>query len=217
MAADLDLADLRDRMVRTQIEGRGIHDERVLRAMREVPRHLFVVPGHEPYAYDDRPLAIGEGQTISQPFMVAAMTLALDPAADDKVLEVGTGSGYQGAILSRLAREVVSIERRESLAERARHALAAAGIANVRVLVGDGSAGLPEEAPFDGIIVTAGAPLVPEVLKDQLSDGGRLVIPVGGGDHQILHIVTRQGNTFTTQTGEACVFVPLLGRYGWRP
>jgi protein-L-isoaspartate(D-aspartate) O-methyltransferase len=216
MATDLDDAALRERMVRTQIEARGIHDERILGAMRDVPRHLFVTPGHEPYAYDDRPLPIGEGQTISQPFMVAAMTLALNPTPEDRVLEVGTGSGYQAAVLGRLAREVISIERKEALAASARRALAAAGVENVRVLVGDGSEGLVSEAPFNGIIVTAGAPSVPDVLTQQLADGGRLVIPVGGGDHQVLHVVTRHGGTLTTQMGEACVFVPLLGRYGWR-
>ena len=216
MTDALDLAALRDRMVSTQIEGRGIRDERVLAAMRAVPRHLFVTPGQESAAYDDRPLPIGEGQTISQPFMVAAMTAALGPSPDDRILEVGTGSGYQAAVLARLAREVVSIERLEPLAERARRALASAGVTNVRVLVGDGSEGLPFEAPFNGIIVTAGAPSVPEALTSQLADGARLVIPVGAGDYQILNVITRQGDSFLTKAGEACVFVPLRGRYGWR-
>jgi protein-L-isoaspartate(D-aspartate) O-methyltransferase len=148
--------------------------------------------------------------------MVAVMTEALNPRAGDRILEVGTGSGYQAAILARLSREVISIERREALADRARRALAAAGIENVRVLVGDGSEGLEAEAPFDGIIVTAGAPAVPDVLTRQLDDGGRLVIPVGGGDHQVLHVVTRAGDTFSTTIGDACVFVPLVGRFGWR-
>lgn len=216
MTDALDLAALRDRMVRIQIEGRGIRDERVLTAMRAVPRHLFVMPGHESAAYDDRPLPIGEGQTISQPFMVAAMTAALSPSLDDRILEVGTGSGYQAAVLARLAREVVTIERLEPLAERARRALSAAGVTNVRVLIGDGSEGLPLEAPFNGIIVTAGAPSVPEALTSQLADGARLVIPVGAGDYQILNVITRQGDAFVTKAGEACVFVPLRGRYGWR-
>lgn len=217
MADALDEAALREHMVRTQIEGRGIHDERVLAAMREVPRHIFVPGGQEPYAYEDRPLPIGEGQTISQPFMVAAMTLALNPQPNGRVLEVGTGSGYQAAVLARLAREVVSIERHQTLAERARRALALAAISNVRVVVGDGSEGFPSAAPFDGIIVTAGAPAVPDVLTGQLADKGRLVIPVGGGDYQVLHVVTRHGDKLETRTGEACVFVPLLGRFGWRP
>ena len=212
----LDEAALRERMVRTQIEARGIHDPRVLTAIREVPRHLFVPAGQEAHAYEDRPLPIGEGQTISQPFMVAAMTLALDPQPDDRVLEVGTGSGYQAAILGLLAREVFSIERHQALAERARRALDAAGFTNVSVVVGDGSEGLPTSAPFNRIIVTAGAPSVPDSLTSQLADGGRLVIPVGTGEYQLLHVVTRRGGTFETRTGEACVFVPLLGRFGWR-
>ena len=216
MAGALDDATLRERMVRTQIEARGITDGRVLAAMRDVPRHLFVRAGQEPYAYEDRPLPIGEGQTISQPFMVAAMTLALNPEPEDRVLEVGTGSGYQAAVLARLAREVISIERHQPLAERARQALESAGVTHVRVVVGDGSEGLPAEAPFNRIIVTAGAPAVPDVLTRQLADGGRLVIPVGGGDYQVLHIVSRHGQTFETRTGEACVFVPLLGRFGWK-
>jgi len=217
MPGDLDYAALRDRMVRTQIVARGVRDARVLDAMHEVPRHLFVMPGNEPYAYDDRPLPIGEGQTISQPFMVAAMTVALKPSPADRILEVGTGSGYQAAVLGRLAREVVSVERHERLAARARATLAAAGATNVRVVVGDGSEGLASDAPFDGIIVTAGAPSVPQSLKEQLADGGRLVIPVGGGDHQLLTVITRHGGEFSTATGDACVFVPLLGRFGWHP
>ncbi len=215
MAGDLDAAAQREIMVRTQIEARGVRDRRVLDAMREVPRHLFVLAGNEPYAYEDRPLAIGCGQTISQPFMVAVMTAALRPSPQDRVLEVGTGSGYQAAVLARLVRDVVSIERHEPLAARARAALAAAGVSNVRVVVGDGSEGLPAEAPFDGIIVTAAAPRVPDVLKEQLAEGGRLVIPVGGGDHQLLTVIIRHGTEFGMETGEACVFVPLLGRFGW--
>lgn len=217
MDGDLDYAALRQLMVRAQIEARGVRDARVLDAMREVPRHLFVLAGNEPFAYEDRPLPIGCGQTISQPFMVALMTAALKPSPSDRVLEVGTGSGYQAAVLARLVREVVSIERHEPLAARARAALEAAGATNVYVQVGDGSEGYPAAAPFDGIVVTAGAPAVPNVLKEQLAEGGRLVIPVGGGDHQLLNIVTRHGNEFLTETGEACVFVPLLGRFGWRP
>lgn len=211
-----DFDTLRERMVREQIEGRGVRDPRVLDAMRTVPRHLFVMPGNEPYAYDDRPLPIGHGQTISQPLMVAIMSQALESRPQDRVLEVGTGSGYQAAILSRVVREVVTIERHEPLAEAARQALRAAGIDNVRVLVGDGTEGLPNEAPFDGIIVTAGAPAVPETLKAQLADGGRLVIPVGPAHYQVLIIVTRRGDDFLKAEGSGCSFVPLIGRHGWK-
>jgi protein-L-isoaspartate(D-aspartate) O-methyltransferase len=215
MATDLDFDEARQRMVRAQIAARGLHDPRVLAAMRTVPRHLFVPPAERALAYEDRPLPIGEGQTISQPFMVAAMTAALSPPADGRVLEVGTGSGYQAAVLAQLAREVISIERHAPLATRAEAALADAGVANVRVVVGDGSQGLPDEAPFDGILVTAGAPSVPEALREQLADGARLVIPVGPPTHQVLTIITRRGTSFDQQSSEACVFVPLIGRFGW--
>lgn len=217
MQADgIDFAALRERMVEEQLVSRGVRDARVLQAMREVPRHLFVPHASRGEAYADRPLPIGEGQTISQPYMVAAMTaaLALDPAA--RVLEVGTGSGYQAAVLAALARQVVTIERRASLAEHAQAALAEAGVTNVRVVVGDGSQGLPDEAPFDGIIVTAGAPEVPQTLLQQLADGGRLVVPVGPSHYQTVTVVARNGSEFVTSYGEGCVFVPLVGRYGWQ-
>jgi protein-L-isoaspartate(D-aspartate) O-methyltransferase len=217
MQADgVDFAVLRQRMVDDQLAGRGIRDPRVLQAMREVPRHLFVPPALRAEAYEDRPLPIGEGQTISQPYIVAAMTVALAPDPAGRVLEVGTGSGYQAAVLGRLARQIITIERHVSLAEQARAALSAAGITNVRVLIGDGSQGLPEEAPFDGIIVTAGAPEVPQVLLQQLGDEGRLVVPVGPSHYQTLTVITRNENDFQTSHGEGCVFVPLVGRYGWQ-
>jgi protein-L-isoaspartate(D-aspartate) O-methyltransferase len=215
MAGAFDLDEARRQMVRTQIAARGLSDDRVLEAMRIVPRHLFIPAAHQAAAYEDRPLPIGEGQTISQPFMVAAMTAALAPPPEGRVLEVGTGSGYQAAVLAQLAREVFSIERHASLAERATAALAAAGVSNVRVVVGDGSQGLAGEAPFDGILVTAGAPAVPDVLLEQLAEGGRLVIPVGPPAHQTLTIVTRRGDRYHRQAGEDCVFVPLIGRFGW--
>ncbi|HWQ00158.1 MAG TPA: protein-L-isoaspartate(D-aspartate) O-methyltransferase [Vicinamibacterales bacterium] len=215
-APDLDFEALRARMVDTQIAARGITDPRVLEAMRRVPRHLFVPPSLAASAYDDRPLPIGEGQTISQPYMVAAMTAALDPRPDGRVLEVGTGSGYQAAVLAQLAREVVSIERLPVLAERARRALEAAGITNVTVVVGDGSLGYPPAQPYDGILVAAAAPEVPAALIEQLAPGGRLVVPVGSPGFQVLTIVTRHRDGSTsTEVGEGCVFVPLVGRGGW--
>jgi protein-L-isoaspartate(D-aspartate) O-methyltransferase len=205
----------RQQMVEDQIAGRGIRDPRILAAMTETPRHLFVPAGARGAAYEDRPLPIGEGQTISQPYMVALMTATLAPRESDRVLEIGTGSGYQTAILAKLSSEVLSIERHAVLADQARGRLAAAGIHNARVIVGDGTAGAATEAPFDRILVTAGAPAVPETLRDQLGDGGRLVIPVGPPALQRLVTVDRQGERFVTREGEACVFVPLIGRHGW--
>jgi protein-L-isoaspartate(D-aspartate) O-methyltransferase len=214
---ELDFAALRARMVAEQIEARGVTDARVLAAMRRVPRHLFVDAGWRHEAYEDRPLPIGEGQTISQPYMVAAMTAALAPAGGARILEVGTGSGYQAAVLGQLARDVISIERHPLLAARAAHALAEAGLANIRVVVGDGTLGYSPGQPYDGILVTAGAPRVPDALVAQLAPGGRLVIPVGGPGYQELTIVTRSftGGGYETRTGDGCVFVPLVGREGW--
>jgi protein-L-isoaspartate(D-aspartate) O-methyltransferase len=211
----MDRRDERERMVGAQIAARGIRDERVLQALREVPRHLFVPDDVQRDAYGDRPLPIGGGQTISQPYMVALMTEALAPRDSDTVLEVGTGSGYQTAILSRLARRIVTIERLDSLSAHAASVLASLAIDNVTAVVGDGSEGYPPEAPYDRIIVTAGAPSVPPALKGQLADGGRLVIPVGPPDCQQLTILERHGTTYHVSSGEACVFVPLIGRQGW--
>jgi protein-L-isoaspartate(D-aspartate) O-methyltransferase len=211
----LDFTSQREQMVRTQIEARGVTAPAVLAALRSVPRERFVPPDAGGEAYADRALPIGLGQTISQPYMVAVMTAALDLSATAHVLEIGTGSGYQAAVLSRLSHDVVTIERHAALAEEARARLASLGYDNVRVVVGDGTEGAPVEAPFDGILVTAGAPRVPTTLQDQLADGGRLVIPVGPAMHQELLIVSRQGETFQTRRGDACVFVPLVGRHGW--
>lgn len=207
--------DARERMVETQIVSRGVTDERVLAAMRDVPRHLFVPAEGQVHAYDDRPLPIGEGQTISQPYMVAAMTAVLEVRDSDRVLEIGTGSGYQTAILARLARSVTTVERHAPLALRAEQTLKALGLTNVRVVVGDGSYGYETDSPYDRILVTAGAPAVPETLTDQLADGGRLVIPVGSEGYQRLTIVARAGDRLTNIEGEGCVFVPLVGEYGW--
>jgi protein-L-isoaspartate(D-aspartate) O-methyltransferase len=205
----------RDRMVEAQIAGRGIRDARVLAALRKVPRHRFVPADEADSAYQDRPLPIGLGQTISQPYMVALMTEALRLAGDENVLEVGTGSGYQAALLAELAHQVTTVERHAPLAERARQVLADLGYTNVAVVVGDGTLGWPLTAPFDAIIVTAGAPHVPPALQDQLADGGRLVIPAGSGGFQSLLRITRHGTRFEQEDLGGCVFVPLIGQQGW--
>ncbi len=180
-----------------------------------MPRHVFVPPDLVDEAYEDHPLSIGKGQTISQPYIVALMTEALELEGNEKVLEVGTGSGYQTAILAELAREVYSIERIPELARDAERRLEDLGYTNVHIKVGNGTLGWPEEAPFDAIMVTAGAPKVPGPLKAQLADGGRLVIPVGSEFHQVLYRVKRQKDTFSEEALTSCVFVPLVGEEGW--
>lgn len=212
---DRSFASLREAMVTTQIERRGIADPRVLAAMRAVPRELFVPQARADEAYDDRALPIGAGQTVSQPYMVAVMTQALRLTPTSRVLEVGTGSGYQAAILGSIAASVVSIERLPALAEAARQRLAALGFDRVTVVVGDGTDGYPPAAPYDAIVVTAGAPHVPGALRDQLADGGRLVVPVGTARQQDLQVIERRGGTFLTSAGDGCIFVPLVGRDGW--
>lgn len=202
-------------MVERQIRARGVRHARVLEAMLAVPRHRFVPDEYRAAAYDDRPLPIGEGQTISQPYMVAAMTAALDPPPEGRVLEVGTGSGYQAAVLARLARDVITIERHARLAARAEEVLRGLGITNVRVVVGDGTLGYPEAQPYDGILVTAAAPHVPDTLRAQLVGGGRLVIPVGPTGFQELIVETRQSSGFTREVRDGCVFVPLIGVHGY--
>jgi protein-L-isoaspartate(D-aspartate) O-methyltransferase len=202
-------------MVARQIAARGVQDPRVLEAMRAVPRHLFVPEAVRLHAYEDRPLAIGESQTISQPYMVAVMTALLAPEPHHRVLEIGTGSGYQTAILARLASTVVSIERHATLAAQATRTLEDLGVTNVFIHVGDGTEGFPGEAPYDRILVTAGAPAVPEPLTQQLGEGGRLVLPVGAPGWQRVTIVERHGTTCEQREADACVFVPLIGRYGW--
>jgi protein-L-isoaspartate(D-aspartate) O-methyltransferase len=209
-------AELREQMVRNQIEARGVRDERVLAAMRTVPRHLFVPAYQAGAAYRDTPLAIGQGQTISQPYIVAYMTELLEMTGDERVLEIGTGSGYQAAILGQLAAEVISVERFPSLAEEARDRLARLGYDNVRVVVGDGSRGWPEEAPYDVIVVTAASPELPEPLQGQLADGGRLVAPVGPRWTQYLVRVRREGGRFKRETLIGVAFVPLIGEHGWQ-
>jgi protein-L-isoaspartate(D-aspartate) O-methyltransferase len=209
-------AAARAAMVERQIEARGVRDIRVLDAMRAVPRHVFVPEALRSQAHDDHALAIGDGQTISQPYMVAVMTEALAPEAHHRVLEVGTGSGYQTAVLARLSGMVFSVERHPRLADLARDTLASLGVTNLVIFVGDGSEGLPDGAPFDRILVTAGAPAVPAALEAQLAVGGRLVIPVGPAGHQHLTTVDRRdGNVFERTESIGCVFVPLIGRQGW--
>jgi len=207
----------RERMVQYQLAARGITHRRVLEAMRRVPRHLFVPPERVEDAYSDHALPIGEGQTISQPYMVALMTQLLDPAPSHQVLEIGTGSGYQAAILAELANEVVTVEREESLSQRAREVLGSLGYRNITFVVGDGTEGYPPLAPYDGIIVTAGAPFIPQPLVEQLASGGRLVIPVGHRHEQVLTVAEKdeQGKLHISEHGY-CVFVPLVGKHGWR-
>ncbi|MCK4846398.1 MAG: protein-L-isoaspartate(D-aspartate) O-methyltransferase [Deltaproteobacteria bacterium] len=209
-------ARARKTMVSEQLLPRGITDPRVIDAMLRVPRHFFVEEGLHAQAYSDFPLPIGEGQTISQPFMVAYMIEALKLRGTEKVLEVGTGCGYQAAVLSLIAERVFSIERVSALVSRAKKTLDAQGYAKVLIRYGDGTLGWPEEAPFDAIIVAAGSPEVPEALSMQLSpDGGRLVIPVGGEESQELLIITRQGDSFTERRLGGCRFVKLIGKSGW--
>jgi protein-L-isoaspartate(D-aspartate) O-methyltransferase len=210
-------AALRDRMVRQQIEARGVRDARILAAMRAVPRHAFVPADQREYAYEDSPLPIGAGQTISQPYIVAYMTEALELGEKQTVLEIGTGSGYQTAVLACLVKFVYSVERIPALASQARDNLAAAGVVNVEVICGDGSLGLAEHAPYDAILVTAGAPAVPQMLLDQLAQGGRLLAPVGGRSLQELELWRRTGDRIERRELIQVVFVPLVGAHGWKP
>jgi protein-L-isoaspartate(D-aspartate) O-methyltransferase len=207
---------LRERMVKDQIEKRMVRNQRVLDAMRTVPRHRFVTEDLRHLAYHDRPLLIGEDQTISQPYIVALMTELLVLKGDEVVLEVGTGSGYQAAVLAALAKEVVSIERHKSLADTAQETLDELGIENVTVIHGDGSGGVPEHGPYDGILVTAAAPEVPQTLLAQLKDEGRLVVPVGGFRAQYLELWQRKGARYDKQAIVPVAFVPLRGEHGWK-
>jgi protein-L-isoaspartate(D-aspartate) O-methyltransferase len=203
-------------MVETQLRKRGVRDAAVLRAMATVPRHEFVLPQFRDKAYSDEPLPIGEGQTISQPYIVAAMTEALGLCGEERVLEIGTGCGYQTAVLAVLSREVYSVEFHSELARQAAERLERLGYRNVHVHCGDGSSGLREFAAYGAMLVAAAGPAVPEPLLEQLSDGGRLIAPVGSEDRQELVLVTRSNIGYVTQRLEACRFVPLLGRYGWK-
>ncbi len=207
--------DARERMVQQQLRDRGITDERVLAAFLKVPRHVFVPDEAQAEAYDDHPISIGQGQTISQPYIVALMTQLLRLQGHERVLEIGTGSGYQLAILAELALEIYSVERLPELLEQAHHRLQALGYLNVHLTLGNGSEGWPEHAPYEGILVTAGASQIPRALVEELAEGGRLVIPVGSQTAQMLTLVERREGNIHTRPITSCVFVPLIGDYGW--
>jgi protein-L-isoaspartate(D-aspartate) O-methyltransferase len=215
MTEPLPFEEERRLMIEIQLRHRGIHDERVLDAMFRVPRHEFVPPALVRAAYDDRPLPLGDAQTISQPYIVAAMTEAADVQPGDKALEVGTGSGYQAAILACLGARVYTIERNAALANSARERLARLGYVGVEVIEGDGSEGYSPAAPYAIILVTAAAPLVPPALLEQLAEKGRLVIPVGNLQHQDLLLNLKKAGQVKTRVLDPCQFVPLIGKAGW--
>ncbi len=205
----------REQMVEQQLVSRGISDQRVLDAMRSVPRHCFVPQHVRHMAYWDGPLAIGEGQTISQPYIVALMTQLLCLRGKERVLEVGCGSGYQAAVLAYLVKEVVTIERHANLAHKADQTLKESGYDNVQVLVGDGSLGAPLAGLFEAIIITAAAPAIPSALKEQTAVGGRIVAPVGSLGSQVLEVLERHGNEWRCERSISVMFVPLIGEHGW--
>ncbi|MEN6443264.1 MAG: protein-L-isoaspartate(D-aspartate) O-methyltransferase [Methanoregula sp.] len=202
-------------MVKQQIEARGIHDTRVLAAMGDVPRHIFIPHPYNKEAYDDCPLPIGNGQTISQPYIVALMTSLLKPQPDYNVLEIGAGSGYQAAILSILVRHVTTVERIPEVATLAKKNLDTLHYTNIEVIVGDGTQGYPKNSPYDGIIITAATPRVPPPLVNQLADAGRLVVPIGNREVQELVVMEKMNSTVKTEHHGGVRFVPLIGEYGW--
>ena len=203
-------------MVESQLRQRGIRDERLLAAMSKVPRHEFVSQQNWNEAYADHPIPIAEKQTTSQPYMIAAMVQAAEIKPEDRVLEIGAGSGYQTAVLAELASQVFAVERYASLAETAQKTLERLGYRNAKIITGDGSLGLAEAAPFDAIIVSAAAPRIPQALMDQLATGGRLLIPVGEADQQVLQLVQRNADgSISVRTLEGCRFVPLIGEQGF--
>jgi protein-L-isoaspartate(D-aspartate) O-methyltransferase len=210
-----DFADLRERMVERQLRRRGIGDERVLGAMGSVPREEFVSSQLRRRAYADSALPIGAGQTISQPWIVAAICQALELQGPERVLEVGTGSGYSACVLAQLAAEVISVERQEDLSRRADGTLAALGIGNVELVVGDGSRGVPERAPYEAIAVHAAAPAPPPALLSQLADGGRMVVPIAGEREEALTVLHRHGSEVASKVIAPCRFVPLIGEEGF--
>lgn len=211
----MDYSALREAMVRTQLIPRGIKDTRVLEVMSRVPRHIFVDSSIQNSAYDDMALPTADGQTISQPYMVAVMTELLELRGSEKILEIGTGSGYQAAILAELSREVYTVERFPDLADKAGERLAMLSYKNIFIKTGDGTLGWPEEAPFDRIIVTAGSPAVPEPLIEQLRSGGILIVPVGDRYSQRLLKIKQTGEGPIKEFHTPCVFVPLVGKFGW--
>lgn len=215
MSPQPDFEAQRERMVRDQLIARGITSKSVLEAMRRVPRHRFVPAHLQQAAYEDGPLPIGSNQTISQPYMVAVMTEMLELTSNDIVLEIGTGSGYQTAVLCEMARTVYSLERYPELAREAKRRLDDAGYDNVEIYIGDGSQGLADMAPFNAIVVTAAAPAIPGPLRAQMADKGRLVIPVGDHKQQVLQRVRRAGDSWTLENVMAVMFVPLYGRHGF--
>jgi protein-L-isoaspartate(D-aspartate) O-methyltransferase len=202
-------------MVERQIEARGVRNPRVLAAMREIPRHLFIPPPYDRSAYEDSPLPIGNGQTISQPYIVALMTELLKPEPEDNVLEIGTGCGYQAAILAKLVRKVTSVERIPAVADLAKSNLTALGISNVEIQTADGTLGYHENAPYNGIIITAATPSVPKPLIEQLAENGRLVAPVGGRDIQELVVLSKRNGIISQELHCGVRFVPLIGEHGW--
>lgn len=216
MQQEREFGEAAESMVDRQIRARGIQSPRVLRAMRSVPRHLFVDEKHRDQAYSDQALPTRHGQTISQPYIVALMSELLGPAADHRVLEIGTGSGYQTAILAQLAGSVLTIESDAELVEEAQTRLEHLRIGNVEIRQGDGSLGAADRAPFDRIIVTAGAPTMPEPLKQQLADQGRMVIPVGDDAVQTMTVIERRNDAFESHPSIRCRFVPLVGQHGWK-
>ena len=209
-------ATIRERMIREQLLPRGIDDEPTLRAMREVPRHFFVDDAMWGRAYGDYPLPIASGQTISQPFIVALMTQALRLTGTERVLEIGTGSGYQAAVLSRICDKVFTVERIHTLLASARRTFDKLRYYNIISKLDDGTLGWPENGPYDAIVVTAGGPVIPVPLIDQLADGGRLVMPVGNQDSQMLQLLTRTGEATETANLECVRFVDLIGEHAWR-
>lgn len=211
----MDYAAAREKMVATQLEARDIVDPEVLRVMRKVPRHRFVERSLWSNAYEDHPLPIGKGQTISQPYMVALMTQSLELSGDEGVLEIGTGSGYQAAILAEIAKKVFTIERDAELAQRAQSLLERLGYQNIKVKIGNGTLGWSEFAPYARIMVTAGSPGVPQSLIDQLADSGKMVIPIGGAWYQDLTLVEKKKNKIKRRGICGCTFVPLIGKQGW--